>query len=306
MMKRNDGRFRKILFAVSCIFAMPFLTSFVAYAAVQDTDADGLTDTGELTIYHTDPKNPDTDGDGISDGQEVLNGTNPLDAADHIPLAKDFSNPGILGSPDKFPWYFARAAGILAFILLTASAAFGIVISSRAFLKIVPGADAYEFHRSLSLASLVAVVLHFGSFFFEGFLHLTPVEILVPFAFSRSGMTSITGYDLRIPFTLGVIAFYLIAILVLTAEFRTKMPPKAWRVIHYVSFAAYPLFLLHGFLSGTDSNQIWMRIIYDLSVALMTVLIVIRIFSRTILPTFRRVRDSISNRNAPPEQGPVS
>jgi Bacterial TSP3 repeat len=36
-----------------------------------DSDSDGLTDIDELTIWHTDPFNPDTDGDGFSDGVEV-------------------------------------------------------------------------------------------------------------------------------------------------------------------------------------------------------------------------------------------
>jgi|GEM_PF-366839 len=44
-----------------------------------DTDGDGLTDTEEVTIG-TDPNNPDTDGDGVSDGIEVeVGGTDPLD-----------------------------------------------------------------------------------------------------------------------------------------------------------------------------------------------------------------------------------
>ncbi len=44
-----------------------------------DTDADGLTDQRELELG-TDPRNKDTDGDGLSDGDEVLKyGTNPLD-----------------------------------------------------------------------------------------------------------------------------------------------------------------------------------------------------------------------------------
>jgi hypothetical protein len=29
-------------------------------------------------VWHTDPLNPDTDGDGFKDGDEVKNGFNPL------------------------------------------------------------------------------------------------------------------------------------------------------------------------------------------------------------------------------------
>jgi hypothetical protein len=44
-----------------------------------DTDGDGLTDGQEVLIYHTNPLVADTDGDGIPDGLEVQEGTNPLD-----------------------------------------------------------------------------------------------------------------------------------------------------------------------------------------------------------------------------------
>jgi lipoprotein-anchoring transpeptidase ErfK/SrfK len=42
-----------------------------------DSDSDGLTDLVETTMHHTDPSNPDTDGDGFSDGDEVKNGFSP-------------------------------------------------------------------------------------------------------------------------------------------------------------------------------------------------------------------------------------
>jgi len=42
-----------------------------------DTDGDGLFDKEEVDVYHTNPLNPDTDGDGFKDGDEVKNGYNP-------------------------------------------------------------------------------------------------------------------------------------------------------------------------------------------------------------------------------------
>lgn len=42
-----------------------------------DTDGDGLFDGEEVNVYHTDPLNPDTDGDGYKDGVEVKNGFDP-------------------------------------------------------------------------------------------------------------------------------------------------------------------------------------------------------------------------------------
>lgn len=44
-----------------------------------DTDGDGLKDGEEVNAYKTDPLNPDTDGDGLKDGEEVRTySTNPL------------------------------------------------------------------------------------------------------------------------------------------------------------------------------------------------------------------------------------
>jgi gliding motility-associated-like protein len=74
-----------------------------------DTDGDGLTD-GQESILCTSPTIADSDEDGISDGSEVANGSNPCDACSpdnsspdckvgiHIPTA--FS-PNSTGNPDN-------------------------------------------------------------------------------------------------------------------------------------------------------------------------------------------------------------
>ena len=45
-----------------------------------DTDGDGLSDGQEVNVHHTNPLLADTDGDGVNDGLEVQAGSNPLNA----------------------------------------------------------------------------------------------------------------------------------------------------------------------------------------------------------------------------------
>ncbi len=44
-----------------------------------DSDSDGISDLDEEKLYKTDAKEPDTDGDGVSDGIEIMRGFDPLD-----------------------------------------------------------------------------------------------------------------------------------------------------------------------------------------------------------------------------------
>lgn len=64
-----------------------------------DSDQDGLTDQEEKMIG-TDPLNPDTDGDGYSDGEEVSSGYNPLKPApgDKLMLGTSASSSQSSGS----------------------------------------------------------------------------------------------------------------------------------------------------------------------------------------------------------------
>jgi hypothetical protein len=70
-----------------------------------DRDGDGLFDDDETDVYGTDPDNPDSDGDGSDDGQEVYDGTDPVSPAESPVQCPDGATPvgGFCPTPTPKP-----------------------------------------------------------------------------------------------------------------------------------------------------------------------------------------------------------
>ena len=111
-----------------------------------DTDGDGLSDDDEINLYGTDPALADTDGGGVDDGLEVATGTDPLDPADDNASAGDVCGaPAISGATDRgtFLWsacdgsdtWYLRALGGGTPVNLTFT---GTIHSAGGFISIVP------------------------------------------------------------------------------------------------------------------------------------------------------------------------
>ena len=71
-----------------------------------DTDNDGLTDGEEVNTYNTNPTRTDTDGDGVDDATEIANGDNPLD-----PAGQNAYVDAVLEDNPVAYWRFEEQAG---------------------------------------------------------------------------------------------------------------------------------------------------------------------------------------------------
>ena len=142
-------------------------------------------------------------------------------------------------------WLLARAAGLVAFGLLTLSTWLGLGMSTR-ILGPKRQKALLGWHRTLVWTGLSMVGLHAAALLFDPTLHFGLSAVTVPLAAPwHPGAVAA-----------GVIAGWLVLMLAVSFRLRKWMGQKGWRRLHYASFAAFTLTLGHALFSGTDLHGI--------------------------------------------------
>jgi sulfoxide reductase heme-binding subunit YedZ len=143
-------------------------------------------------------------------------------------------------------WYFARSAGIVAYLLLSGSVLVGLLMSGRVSLT-WPRFAVEELHRFLAILTGVFIVLHGGSLLLDRVVPISLGQMLVPFSSPYRPLA--VG--------LGTTAAELMAAIGLTNAFRSQLPHRLWRRVHYLTIAVWALASAHGFLAGSDRGDPW-------------------------------------------------
>ena len=138
-------------------------------------------------------------------------------------------------------WMVARGAGLVAFGFLTLSVWLGLAMSTR-LLASRHGKRLLGLHRSLAWMGLSALALHAGALLVDPTIGFGPAALLVPFA-APWHPVAVAG---------GVIAGWLMLMLTVSFKFRKRIGQKTWRKLHFASFAAFVLAMLHAITAGTD------------------------------------------------------
>lgn len=164
-------------------------------------------------------------------------------------------------------WYVTRASAIIAWILMTLSVIWGVLLATRIFRKVDSPGHLQDLHRYLGSVALILIGVHMVSLMLDGWLHFTPGQVLVP------------GLSLyrTIPVALGIISFYLLVIVYGSSLLRRWLPPRFWKFLHYFNYASVLLVSFHAGLTGTDVGHWWYLSISVVILSLTATAIIVRL-----------------------------
>jgi sulfoxide reductase heme-binding subunit YedZ len=151
----------------------------------------------------------------------------------------DLHGPGL--------WYVTRATGLVTLVLLTASVLLGLLTAGRFRSQHWPRFLTQGLHGNISLLVLAFLTLHVASTVLDAFTSISLTAAFVPFASSYKPLW----------LSLGAVALDLLVALAATSLVRGWLGYRAWRRVHWLAYACWPVAVVHGLGIGTDRAATW-------------------------------------------------
>ena len=144
-------------------------------------------------------------------------------------------------------WYATRATGLVTMLLLTASMLLGIVTAGRFASEDWPRFLTVGLHRNTTLLVLVFLALHVGTTVVDTYTSIPATAAVIPFVSSYKS-----------PWLgLGAVAADLLIAVMVTSLLRNRLGFRAWRGLHWLAYACWPVALIHAMGTGTDRRTLW-------------------------------------------------
>jgi sulfoxide reductase heme-binding subunit YedZ len=141
-------------------------------------------------------------------------------------------------------WYLTRATGLVSLVLLSATVVLGTVASVGWTSDRWPRFLSQSVHRNLSLFCIVLIGVHVVTTVADGYVPIGLADAVIPF---RSPYRPIwVG--------LGAVAFDMLLAVGITSALRRRIGVAAWRGVHWLAYACWPIAVVHGLGSGSDAR----------------------------------------------------
>ena len=169
-------------------------------------------------------------------------------------------------------WIVSRAAGTAALLLSSAAVGVGLTMGGR--LVKGRGVDLRAAHEALSLATLIAIVVHAVALLGDSFLNASFLDITVPF---------VSGY--KEPWmSIGIVSGWGLVALGVSYYFRTRIGVARWKRLHRWTALAWVLGIAHSLGEGTDAGTTWFLALTAIAVVPALGLLIVRHLPSTSTP----------------------
>ena len=168
-------------------------------------------------------------------------------------------------------WYVARASGVVAWLMLSASVIWGIVLASGAFPSHRRPAWLLDLHRWLGALTVGGVGLQLGALGAVSYVVFGRAEGVVPLASDWKPMAVAAG----------VVAMWSIVAVQASSLLRKRIPKWLWRSVHLSSYPTFLLVSAHGIFAGTDASMPLYLTTTVLTVVAVSALLVQRLLGGT-------------------------
>jgi sulfoxide reductase heme-binding subunit YedZ len=146
-------------------------------------------------------------------------------------------------------WYWSRGFGVSSLVLLSTVMSVGALTRGGRALPGVPRYVLAAVHRTLALSVVAFVALHVVLLLADPYAQLQIVDVFVPFANSQYAVW----------LGLGTLTIDFLVIVVISSLVRDYIGVRFWRAVHWITYACWPLAVVHGLGTGTDAHTEWFR-----------------------------------------------
>ena len=199
-------------------------------------------------------------------------------------------------------WYLSRATGAATLVLLTLTLTLGVVNFERFTTPRFPRFVVDGWHRGISLLTCSLLAVHIGTTLLDGYAPIRIADVFIPFH----------GAYRPLWLGFGALALDLLLALIVTSLLRDRIGLRAWRFVHWLAYACWPVALLHGLGTGSDVRPGWLTWIALGCTGVVTLAIVVRLADEPHdapararrLPALWPPRRSRSPSGSPPDRSP--
>jgi methionine sulfoxide reductase heme-binding subunit len=139
-------------------------------------------------------------------------------------------------------WYASRATGVVSLVLLSAVMIIGILVNRQGRLPGLPRFAVLGLHRNLSLLAVAFVAIHVITAVADSYVSISLAAAVIPF---------VSSYE-PLWLGLGAVSLDLMAAVIVTSLLRRHIGRRAWRAVHWLAYASWPVAVVHGIFSSKD------------------------------------------------------